>query len=89
MLSLQPTGRPHLGQRDGGETTDCSAGSRTMQTLRKLPMTAPNTPPIRAKSADSLTRHLVEENARGDADIERLRAGPERNSDPAMGPAVQ
>ena len=45
MLSYQAIPVPHPGQRDGGRTTDCfGSGQRTMQTLRKLPITAPNTP---------------------------------------------
>ena len=40
MFSYQRRPRPHLGQRDGGRTTDSlgSAPQRRMQTLRKLPM---------------------------------------------------
>ena len=40
MLSYQRSPCPHLGQRDGGRTTDCfgSAPHRRMQTLRKLPI---------------------------------------------------
>src|ERR1041385_3629594 len=86
MLSYQATFVPHLGQRDGGETMDWSSGSLKMQTLRKLPMTAPKRAPITPVVSVSLTRHLVEENTGGDRHVERLRPPPERNADPPMGP---
>jgi len=44
MLSYQRSPMPHLGQCDGGRTTDSfgSVPHRRMHTLRKLPITAPN-----------------------------------------------
>ena len=46
MFSYHRRPRPHRGQREGGRTTDClgSAPQRRMQTLRKLPTSAPSTP---------------------------------------------
>ena len=41
MLSYQAMGFSQRGQRERGRTTDWFAGSRTMQTLRKLPTTSP------------------------------------------------
>ena len=41
MLSYQAIGRSQRGQRERGRTTDWLAGSRTMQTLRKLPTIRP------------------------------------------------
>jgi xanthine/CO dehydrogenase XdhC/CoxF family maturation factor len=45
-FSNQRSPRPQVGQREGGRTTDSfgSAPHRRMQTLRKLPTTAPSTP---------------------------------------------
>src|ERR1044071_20091 len=86
MLSRQPTGVPHLGQCDGGETMDLSSGSRRMQTLRKLPMTAPKRAPMMAAASDSLTRHLVEEDPGRDGHVERLRSSAEADPDPSIGP---
>src|SRR5688500_19754645 len=57
-----------------------------MQTLRKLPITAPNSAPTSAASVDSPTRHLVEENARGHRDVQGLGPFAERNADPALRP---
>ena len=46
MLSHGRSPTAQRGQRDGGRTTDCfgSAPQRRMQTLRKLPSTAPSSP---------------------------------------------
>ena len=44
MLSYQAIGFSQRGQRERGRTTDWLAGSRTMQTLRKLPTISPSTP---------------------------------------------
>ena len=75
MLSHQPEPVPHRGQRDGGRTTDClgSAPHRRMQTLRKLPITAPNSrgdPDDEASGRSGVTRDLVQENAGGDRHVE-------------------
>ena len=43
MLSKARIGTPQLPQRDPGRTIDRPAGMRAMQTLKKLPHTAPNT----------------------------------------------
>ena len=42
MLSAARIGVPQLAQRDRGRTIDSPAGTRAMQTLKKLPQTAPN-----------------------------------------------
>src|SRR5688572_11590561 len=42
MLSDGRIGTPQLPQRDPGRTIDRPAGMRAMQTLKKLPQTAPN-----------------------------------------------
>ena len=41
----------HLGQCDGGRTTDSPVGMRAMQTLRKLPTMAPKRKVITAIKA--------------------------------------
>ena len=41
-LSYHVSGLSHLGQCDGGETSDSSRGSRQTTTFRKLPMHAPS-----------------------------------------------
>src|SRR5450432_3417977 len=44
MLSAARTGAPQPSQREAGRTTDSPRGTRSMQTLKKLPHRAPNTP---------------------------------------------
>ena len=44
MLSRLAIGWSHWRQCDRGHTTDSPAGSRRMQTLRKLPSSKPNNP---------------------------------------------
>jgi hypothetical protein len=53
MLSRHSTGLPQCGQRERGVTTDWSAGSRTMQTFRKLPIRSPKSLATIASSVDS------------------------------------
>src|SRR5919108_6568486 len=55
ILSYQASARPQRGQRDRGRTTDCfgSAPQRRIQTLRKLPMTAPSNPAYATYSIES------------------------------------
>jgi hypothetical protein len=43
-LSQARTVLPHEKQCDAGRTTDSPRGTRAMQTLKKLPHSAPNTP---------------------------------------------
>src|SRR5438552_7640145 len=87
MLSRQAMAAPQRGQLERGRTTDCfgSAPQRRMQTLRKLPMTAPKSAPTRPGASVSLTRHLVEQNGRGGGHVQRLGPGAERNPGPAGG----
>ena len=42
MLSYHAIGRVQCGQREPGNTMDCSRGIRTMQTFKKLPMQLPS-----------------------------------------------
>src|SRR5436190_17139037 len=93
-LSYHERPRPHLGQRDGGCTTDClgSAPHRRMQTLRKLPRHAPSSAAyavstrLRRTGGSSIgTRDLVEQDAGGDRHVERLDAPSERDGHPAAG----
>src|SRR6478672_5614 len=75
-FSYQLSAWPQRGQRDGGRTTDCfgSAPQRRMQTLRKLPNTAPNTvaAPTRMPSGtpSNITRDLVEKDPRRHGHVE-------------------
>src|SRR6185503_2258575 len=41
MFSNHERARPHVGHAEAGQTIEVSRGRRWMQTLRKLPMTAP------------------------------------------------
>src|SRR6476661_9675196 len=86
MLSYHRSPTPHLGQCDGGRTIDSlgSAPQRRMQTLRKLPITAPNTPAMTMNNGMSdVTRDLVQKDAGGDRHVERLDAGREWNGNAA------
>ena len=92
MLSNQASPDPHWGQREGGRTTDSfgSAPHRRMQTLRKLPNTAPTMPASAMKKEGGMvwsanTGQLVEQNAGRHGNVERLSAGRERNPYPAHG----
>src|SRR5688572_7021641 len=91
-LSYQAISLPHFGQRERGRTTDSfgSAPHRTMHTLRKLPITAPNpaaiaTRSVRSSASSALTLHLVEKNSRRHGDVERLGPGREGNGHPPRG----
>ena len=53
MLSNQRIGVPQIGSASAASTTDSPAGSREMQTFRKLPTISPNTP----SSTSSERRH--------------------------------
>src|SRR6476661_8675669 len=86
MLSYHWSPTPHLGQCDGGRTIDSfgSAPQRRMQTLRKLPIIAPNTPAMTMNSGMSgVTRDLIQEDAGGDCHVERLDRGGQGNGDSA------
>src|SRR5262245_28666057 len=92
MLSNQASPAPHLGQREGGRTTDSfgSAPQRRMQTLRKLPNTAPTMAASVMRKEDGMvwsanTGQLVKQNAGGHGNVERLGAGRERNPYPSNG----
>ena len=52
-MSSARTGAPHAPQRDPGRTMDCPKGTRSMQTLKKLPHTAPNTAAAATANADA------------------------------------
>src|SRR6476646_1951918 len=85
-LSYHRSPTPHLGQCDGGRTTDSfgSAPHRRMHTLRKLPITAPNSAATTMKSGMSgVTRDLVQEDTGGYRHAGRPRGARERNRDPA------
>ena len=72
MLSTARTGVPQLAQREPGRTIDWPAGMRAMQTLKKLPHTAPNS----AASHDRERRDARE--ARSHPYDERLSRGSSR-----------
>ncbi len=52
MLSKARTEAPQAAQREPGRTTDSCFGTRSMQTLRKLPQTAPKSPAKAMASGD-------------------------------------
>src|SRR5690348_2954960 len=52
MLSVGRIGAPQLPQREPGRTTDWPAGTRAMQTLKKLPQIAPNAAAKAANTGD-------------------------------------
>jgi hypothetical protein len=52
MLSTGRTGVPQARQRDPGRTTDIPSGMRAMQTLKKLPQTAPSSPAATTAAGD-------------------------------------
>src|SRR6476469_5665330 len=86
MLSYHRSPMPHLGQCDGGRTIDSfgSAPQRRMQTLRKLPISAPNTPAMTMNSGMSgVTRDLVQEDAGGDRHVPRFDRGGQGTGDSA------
>src|SRR5689334_6771440 len=92
MLSYARMPLPQRGQRDRGRMTDCSAGSRTMQTLRKLPNSAPNSAAMMTNQSSGygtspVTGHLVKENGRRRGDVERLdpRREPDGHTPPRFG----
>src|SRR5262245_59239360 len=87
-LSYHRSPIPHLGQCDGGRTTDSfgSAPQRRMHTLRKLPITAPNNAAMTMNSGcSSVTHDLVQKDAGGDRHVERLDGRGQRNRDSARG----
>src|SRR5690348_5996476 len=79
MLSYQAIRLPHLGQVDGGASSDWSAGSRRMQTFRKLPSTSPNSATTISSTVSTPTQDLVQQDSRRDGDVERLGALRQRN----------
>src|SRR3954451_16175415 len=94
-FSYQLSECPHRGHRECGRTTDClgSAPQRRMQTLRKLPITAPNTAAVQTTmpvgTPSNSTRDLVKKYSRRHGDVERLDAGPQRDRHPAVGQGGQ
>src|SRR3546814_53855 len=82
ILSYQAIGRAQRGKSGRGRTTDWLAGSRTMQTVRKLPTIAPNRPSRPTTSSSSFTRNLVEKDARGHGDVQGFHAGGEGDGHP-------
>ena len=66
-LSQFAIGSSHWRQCDRGHTTDSPAGSRTMQTLRKLPSSKPNNPKKRQGSIGD-----DHSNSRGNPQAHRL-----------------
>src|SRR2546427_5065753 len=89
MLSRQAMGCLQRGQADGGRSSDRSFGSRTMQTLRKLPTQRPTTAAPTTRIGSTTTRHLVEEDARRHRDVERLGALRERDGHALRGDGVE
>src|SRR5262245_34804549 len=81
-LSYHLSTYPHLGQRLPGRTTESSAGSLRMQTLRKLPKMAPKRAPRRVKTGSPGTGALPEEDGGGGGDVQRFRTGGDRDGDP-------
>ena len=57
-----------------------------MQTLRKLPKTAPNSRPTTRQAVNQRTHDLMKKDSRRDRHVERLGAGGERDRHPTIAP---
>ena len=73
-LSRARTGTPHAPQREPGRTTDCPSGTRTMQTLKKLPQIAPKTAAATMANGDDSQAALsaMPGNAKVSAGLKRI-----------------
>src|SRR6266446_4803161 len=81
ILSRQAMGCLQFGHVERGRSSDSSRGSRRMQTLRKLPTQRPTSTAATTITGSAPTQHLVEQDARGNGDVQRLGAARERNRD--------